>query len=467
MKVFHFIDLPPEIRRMIWEECLPSRIVEIDGGRWARTTLCDRRKTTIMNRKLPAISQICPESRTIVQENGHWESTPGDCSHIKAWPDPTRDFVFQHWQSFDGMYSYGEEMDLWPNLLKYNGQCPADNLLPNKLGFGGYSTVWLALDTHLKRYVALKVNIADLISREAKVLKALCAPLPSSEAVHPGHDLVTVFLDGFKVQGPNGTHTCYTVTLAQCNLREISFSRLFPLEVARALSYGLTQAGAYTHSRGYVHGDIHLSNVLVKLPSTFDGLSIKQLYGKYGEPETVPVTRCDGEPLPPNAPAKAVVPLFLGKYAEKFSLCDAHPLLSGFGEAFSPASEVRLGQDCQFRAPEAIFEPQAPLTYPSDIWSLTTAIWEIVGMKAIFSTEFVHEDEIIAQHIDVLGPMPSEWWARWEGRSRFFKEDGSPTNSYREINGLRFRSHLRSVCRNGDGEWETSLGMMRKLRFWS
>lgn len=129
------------------------------------------------------------------------------------------------------------------------------------------------------------------------------------------------------------------------------------------------------------------------------------------------------------------MPLFLGKYAEKFSLSDAHPLLSDFGEAFSPASEARLGQDCNtppaFRAPEAKFESQSPLSYPSDIWSLATAIWEIIGMKAIFSTDFVDEDEIVSQHIDVLGPMPLEWWQRWEGRYRFFDEDGSPTESHR------------------------------------
>ena len=185
-----------------------------------------------------------------------------------------------------------------------------------------------------------------------------------------------------------------------------------------------------------IHLDIHLSNILVKLPSSFDDLSIKQLYEKYGEPETVPVTRCNGEPLTPNAPAKAVVPLFLGKYAEKFTLSDAHPLLSDFGEAFSPASETRLGIDCHtppaFRAPEAKFASQSKLTYSSDIWSLATAIWGIIGMKAIFSTEFVPEEEILAQHVDVLGPMPSEWWQRWEGRSQFFDEDGCPTEWYKK-----------------------------------
>ncbi|KAL3472622.1 hypothetical protein BJX99DRAFT_262184 [Aspergillus californicus] len=110
----------------------------------------------------------------------------------------------------------------------------------DKLGFGGYSTVWLALDTHLKRYVAVKGNIADSIPREPKALKALSAPLPSSSPAHPGHALVPALLDEFEVQGPNGRHACYTVTLAQCNVREVSANRLFRLKIARSLSYGLT-----------------------------------------------------------------------------------------------------------------------------------------------------------------------------------------------------------------------------------
>lgn len=175
---------------------------------------------------------------------------------------------------------------------------------------------------------------------------------------------------------------------------------------------------------------------MIKLPSNFDNLSIKQLYEKYGEPEAIPVTRCNGRPLPPNVPTKAFLPLFLGKYAEKFSLSDAHVLLGDLGEAFSPTTETRLGRDCRaplaFRALEAKFESQRPLSYPSDIWSLATAIWEIIGMKAIFSTDYVDGDEIVSQHVDVLGRMPSKWWQSWERRSRFFDEHGCPKASHEE-----------------------------------
>lgn len=169
---------------------------------------------------------------------------------------------------------------------------------------------------------------------------------------------------------------------------------------------------------------------MVKLPSSFDHLSVEQLYDQYGEPETVPITRCDGKPLPPNVPAKAVLPLYLGKDAEEFSLSDAHVLLGDFGEAFAPDLKVRNGEDCHtplaMRPPEARFEPQAPLSYSADIWSLAIAIWEILGMKAIFSSEFATADEIASQQIDVLGPIPLKWWELWGERGQFFDDNGHP-----------------------------------------
>ncbi|KAL2793694.1 kinase-like domain-containing protein [Aspergillus keveii] len=217
-------------------------------------------------------------------------------------------------------------------------------LIVDKLGSGGYSTVWLARDNHLAKYVALKVCSADTPPRETKI------------------------------RGPNGTHTCYTVTLAQCNLRKISYSRMFPLDVARALSYGLARAVVHVHAEGYVHGgsvgriDIYLNNILARLPSKAYDLSVEDLYKEFGNPETVAVTRVDGKPLPPNVPSKA---------------------------------------------------PDTPLSYPADIWSLATAIWDIMGMKVIFTNAYADEEEVVANWVDVLGPFPPDWWARWEGRGRW------------------------------------------------
>jgi len=115
--------------------------------------------------------------------------------------------------------------------------------------------------------------------------------------------------------------------------------------------------------------DLHLRNVLVKLPSTFEELSVEDFREKSGEPDMVPIARVDEKPLIPNVPAQAVVHLYPGKEAQDFTLGDANGLiLSDFGEAFSPATERRLGRNCNIplakRAPETFFEPDDPLSYP-------------------------------------------------------------------------------------------------------
>ncbi|OQE10635.1 hypothetical protein PENFLA_c085G05522 [Penicillium flavigenum] len=205
----------------------------------------------------------------------------------------------------------------------------------DKLGFGGYSTVWLAQDRQREKYVAVKVGIANSLSQEMKSLRAL-----SALSVHPGHDAIPSPLDEFEVRGPNGVYPCYTMAPARCNLREASFSYLFPLDVARPLVGGLTMAISHMHSCGYVHRDIHLRNILVKLPSSFNHLSVEQFYEEYGELETVPITGRDGKPLPPNVPTKAVISLNLGMDADDFKLHDTHVLLSDFAESYCPSSET-------------------------------------------------------------------------------------------------------------------------------
>jgi len=160
--------------------------------------------------------------------------------------------------------------------------------------------------------------------------------------------------------------------------------------------------------------------VLVRLPSEFDKLSVTQFKEKHGEPRTELITRVDDKPLTDNVPAHAVLPVYLGKQSDEFTLTDVHGLiLSDFGEAYSPATERRLGRDCHTpllkRAPESLFEPDEVLSYPSDIWSLGCAIWDILCMK-FFLYEMEPVDEVVAEQIDILGyhTLPESWKKKWE-----------------------------------------------------
>lgn len=149
-------------------------------------------------------------------------------------------------------------------------------------------------------------------------------------------------------------------------------------------------------------------------------LSIPQFREKFQGPRKVPIRRLDGQPLTPNVPPYAVLPVHLSKPARQFSVDDAGRfLLADFGESFSPAIEKRLGRDSctplPGRAPETFFEPDEPLSFPSDVWTMGTAIWEILSMKFPFS-QHVPADELIAEHIDVLGydGFPAKWRESWE-----------------------------------------------------
>ncbi|KAH6919189.1 kinase-like domain-containing protein [Coprinopsis sp. MPI-PUGE-AT-0042] len=276
-----------------------------------------------------------------------------------------------------------------------------DEIEPIRRTCGGYSTVWLARDTQQEQYVAVKVCTADSLPNEMQIIRDLAASSPA----HPGHHSLPVLLDEFTLVGPNGTHTCYTTLPAQANLRDISFNGLFTLPVARALSAGLVQAISYVHSRGYVHGDVNLNNVLIPLPAGFQQLSMDEFLKKYDKPET--------QPLPPNIPKEVVVPLYMGDKAEKM--------------AHAPRQKSALGKKCHTplasQPPEARFPAEAPLSYSADIWSLAIAIWDIVGMQPVFCGEFSTEDDMTAFQIDTLGPMPRTWWDSWESRPKYFDAD--------------------------------------------
>ncbi|ATY61342.1 kinase domain-containing [Cordyceps militaris] len=302
----------------------------------------------------------------------------------------------------------------------------------DKLGWGGYSTVWITRDLQRDTYVALKIGVAEPRGDETSVLKILSNPQPDmlvDPVTSSGWNAIPRLLDEFTIHGPNGEHPSYTTALAEANLKSVLARSMFRLEVARALSVKLVSAIAYMHGRGYIHGDIHLGNVMLRLTSHLDQLSVAQFYEKYKEPETESVSRLDGGPLPPNVPKKVVHPLYLGKTAVQLSLEETNLLLVDFGEAFAPKSITRPCEDCRShldaRPPETYFEPSLPLSFSADIWCLGHTLWNIFSIRPLFGTIFYDFSAIIAQHVEVLGPLPDRWWSRWDERSKYFDDKGN------------------------------------------
>ena len=123
----------------------------------------------------------------------------------------------------------------------------------HKLGYGGFSTVWLARDSVLQRYVAIKILCAEVSSQgpELKVLNYL----KQSSTDHPGRRYVALLLDHFELHGPNGTHLCLVSEVLGPSIAYLIGKDLqLRGKIARKVARQLVQAVAFLHSQGVCHG---------------------------------------------------------------------------------------------------------------------------------------------------------------------------------------------------------------------
>lgn len=179
--------------------------------------------------------------------------------------------------------------------------------------------------------------------------------------------------------------------------------------------------------------DLHLANILLRVPPGFHGLSQTQIYDQFGEPDPQPVVRNDGESRTAHVPSNVYEAIWMGKPTEELTLDDAKLILIDFGVAFNPSQEQRLNScaPIDIRPPETRFEPTTPLTFASDIWSLACAIWNLLAQRPIFGEILATPDIITSQQVISLGRLPTAWWHKWETRRNFFAEDGTPIESRR------------------------------------
>jgi len=80
----------------------------------------------------------------------------------------------------------------------------------HKLGWGGFSTVWLAREVLLSHYVALKIILAVESSdcSELEVFQLLESITNENPEGEEGRRYIGSLLDHFTIHGPNGHHLC-------------------------------------------------------------------------------------------------------------------------------------------------------------------------------------------------------------------------------------------------------------------
>lgn len=144
---------------------------------------------------------------------------------------------------------------------KPGGYCPVDvaDEIHNsryrviyKLGFGSFSTVWLAEDRHDNRLVALKFLRADTARDTAE-----CQILQHLRASHPGHPFVVDLLDQFTVESENGSHLCLVSEVLGPSIGSVMYEssdNSLPWGICRTVAAQCVRGLAHLHSCGVIHG---------------------------------------------------------------------------------------------------------------------------------------------------------------------------------------------------------------------
>ncbi|KAI3705487.1 hypothetical protein L1987_75725 [Smallanthus sonchifolius] len=139
-------------------------------------------------------------------------------------------------------------------------------VVQSKLGWGHFSTVWLAWDTHKSRYVALKVqksaqHYTEAAMDEITILKQIAEGDPDDQKC------VVKLLDHFKHSGPNGQHVCMVFEYLGDNLLTLikySDYRGIPIHKIKEICFHILGGLDYLHRQlSIIHTDLKPENVLL------------------------------------------------------------------------------------------------------------------------------------------------------------------------------------------------------------
>ena len=312
-----------------------------------------------------------------------------------------------------------------------------------KLGYGSFSTVWLAVDLSLNCFAALKVAVASSGKEETVDRSlALYKSLPQAASRH-----IVSFRDSFEVLGPNGRHTCLVMDPMGPHIRFLMIRRpefedrtlepwdrrpRFPKPLARQVLRDALLGLRVLHQYGIVHGDLHPGNILATIPPLGEPASVEQKLRQLPS-EGKPLIRHDGK-VDPWAPPYLLEPAPLQDLVS-FEL-DPVVKLADLGAAFlEPYSPAKLVTPVALRAPEAILrDAQVPVGKGIDVWAFGCLVFELltgstlfVGLEGLDGDEMADEmtnDEHLIQFSEILGPLPGGFAARWRRRDRYYDEDG-------------------------------------------
>ncbi|KIE00738.1 kinase domain-containing protein, partial [Metarhizium majus ARSEF 297] len=257
----------------------------------------------------------------------------------------------------------------------------------HKLGWGGFSTVWMA--HHLKRQqlVALKIGVpGDMGERELNAQREILRTVKDISRY-------LTFLDTFSLSGANGTHLVMVFpvrgpSLHYC-LRELDVKTR--MKAAKQLLLALKSL----HEADLVHCDLNSGSVLWDIGS-IDQYAPKMAYRTFGRPRKAPLW------VQTWKMGQLVKPIQLNK-----KLVRGNIFLADFGLTVKTGSPV----NCKWQSPAIYCAPErfhgiGP-SFASDMWSYMCLFAELcLGFVPFHGRA---NATALSNLVRSLGPLPSQW----------------------------------------------------------
>ncbi|XP_019177522.1 PREDICTED: SRSF protein kinase 3-like [Ipomoea nil] len=297
-----------------------------------------------------------------------------------------------------------------------------------KLGWGEFSTVWLAYDTQASTYVALKIQksapqFAQAALHEIEILSAIADGDPSN------NNCVIRLIDHFKHTGPNGQHLCMVLEfLGDSLLRLIRYNHHKGLELnkVREICKCILTGLDYLHRvLGIIHTDLKLENIL--LCSTINPAKdpIKSgntpiLQRPEGFPNGAATSNLIEKKLKQRARRAAarlagrrtaMVEGTNSKSSRSLDGIDMKCKVVDFGNAcWADKQFAEEIQTRQYRAPEVIL--QSGYSFSVDMWSFACTAFELATGEMMFAPKsgqgFSEDEDHLALMMELLGKMPKK-----------------------------------------------------------
>ena len=277
-----------------------------------------------------------------------------------------------------------------------------------KLGWGHFSTVWLAFDMGLSRLCAIKVqksspHYTEAAQEEVELLKAL------QKDKNRMRKYVVEFYNHFEHQGPNGRHMCLTFEVMSKSLLALIKHHNYkgvPIPLLKQISRQILEALCYVHDTcNIIHTDLKPENILFvpdpeeqnNLRGTARHILIEREVKLRRKVETI------GEYI------QNMKPLFRLKQEHAFS--SGHVKIVDFGNAcFANRQFTNDIQTRQYRAPEVILE--YGYNKKVDIWSVACIVFELATGEFLFDPRegktYTRDEDHIGLMIELLGSMTTK-----------------------------------------------------------